>query len=56
MKIKITPELLKEYQRVLSSHAGSFSSEKKAKAARLNGKLGGRPLLEVTKYPRKRKK
>ena len=41
--MKLTKAQLKEATRILTSRAGSTKSAAKAKAARENGKLGGRP-------------
>jgi hypothetical protein len=41
--MKLTKAQLREAQRVFASRAGSSKSKAKARAARRNGKLGGRP-------------
>ena len=41
--MKLTRAQLKEAIRISTSKAGKAKSEAKAKAARENGKLGGRP-------------
>lgn len=42
-EIGVTKQQLKEIKKGLAAYAGSHTSEAKAKAARENGKKGGRP-------------